>query len=392
MRFTIRNFWEEFMLLFRWILVLLSMLLVMPPVAVADQSSTSVDEVLQKLKITKDSYICSMAGHTQEFSKPDNCPICGMPLQKKYPRLHVAVLLFKGVEEIDYAGPIEVFGSSGAEVFTVAVNSDPVRSAYDLQIKPDYDIEHAPVADVVLVPGGDVDNAYNDARLMAWLRQRSASSHIVMSVCNGAFVLGKAGLLDGLSATTTAGAVKSLASTFPSVHAVGDRRYVDNGKIITAAGLTSGIDGALHVIDREHGRLSAEEVARYMEYDWHPEGESPYGVRAQFKEPGLAEILPADASWQYLSNHGDTEQWEISGHMETAMDGDVFLTATDAQLAKSGWKLQAHAKLLRTYQKSDADGNWQLSMELVNEAALPVYHMRMTVRKVITAKKTAALH
>jgi transcriptional regulator GlxA family with amidase domain len=265
----------------KWVIALLgSLMLAMMSLAYADQISTEVDTSLQKLKIDKDVYVCPMAGHKQEFSKPGTCPICGMRLEKKHPRLHIAVLVFNGVEEIDYAGPIEAFGDVGAEIFTVASNSEPVRSAFDVQVKPDYDIEHAPAADIIVVPGGGIDNAFDDARLMDWLRQRSANARIVMSVCNGAFILGKAGLLDGLSATTTAGATKSLAAMFPTVHAINNRRYVDNGKIITTAGLTSGIDGALHVIDREYDHLRAEEVARTLEYDWHPDGESNFGARA----------------------------------------------------------------------------------------------------------------
>jgi transcriptional regulator GlxA family with amidase domain len=181
--------------------------------------------------------------------------------------LRVAVLLFEGVEEIDYAGPIEVFGASGAKVFTVGQTKATVKSVWGLKVTPDYDFSDAPEADILIVPGGGVLEAWKDQKLLAWIKERSGQVKVVMSVCSGAFILGKAGMLDGIPSTTTLSLRPQLAKLFPATQ-VSDKRFVDAGKIITTAGLSAGIDGALYLIERQSGKKQAEAVATYMEYDW----------------------------------------------------------------------------------------------------------------------------
>jgi transcriptional regulator GlxA family with amidase domain len=183
--------------------------------------------------------------------------------------LRVAVLLFDGVEEIDYAGPIEAFGASGPKVFTVGQTKSTVESVWGLKVTPDYDFSDAPEADVLVVPGGGIKEAWKNPKLLDWIRERSAKVQVVLAVCSGAFILGKAGLLDGIQATTTASLRPQLAKMFPST-SVSEKRYVDAGKIITTAGLSAGIDGTLYLIARQGGKKKAEAVATYMEYDWKP--------------------------------------------------------------------------------------------------------------------------
>lgn len=183
--------------------------------------------------------------------------------------LRVAVLLFEGVEEIDYAGPIEAFGASGAKVFTVGETKSAVESVWGLKVIPAYDFSDAPEADVLVVPGGGIKEAWKNPKLLNWIRERSGKVKVVMSVCSGAFILGKAGLLDGIAATTTASLRPQLAQMFPTAK-VSANRFVDAGKIITTAGLSAGIDGTLYLIARESGKKQAEAVATYMEYDWKP--------------------------------------------------------------------------------------------------------------------------
>lgn len=181
--------------------------------------------------------------------------------------LRVAVLLFEGVEEIDYAGPIEVFGASGAHVFTVGQSKAAVESVWGLKVTPTYDFSDAPEADILVVPGGGVKGVWANPQVLAWIKERSAQVKVVMSVCSGSFILGKAGLLDGISSTTTASLRPQLVTMFPATK-VSDKRVVDAGKIVTTAGLSAGIDGALHLVERQSGRKQAEAVATYMEYDW----------------------------------------------------------------------------------------------------------------------------
>ncbi|RFP13582.1 MULTISPECIES: DJ-1/PfpI family protein [unclassified Duganella] len=183
--------------------------------------------------------------------------------------LRVAIVLFEGVEEIDYAGPMEVFGASGATVYTVGQTKSTVESIWGLKVTPDYDFADLPEVDVLLVPGGGIQNALKNAALLASIKARSAKVKVVMSVCSGAFILGKVGLLDGIAATTTVSMRPQLAKLFPATK-VRDKRFVDAGKVVTTAGLTAGIDGALYVVERQSGRKRAESAAEYMEYDLKP--------------------------------------------------------------------------------------------------------------------------
>lgn len=183
--------------------------------------------------------------------------------------LKVAVLLFDGVEEIDYAGPIEVFGASGSTILTVGLTKAPVNSVYGLRVTPEFDTSDLPDVDVLLVPGGGVTEAWKNPQLLAWIKERSAKVKVTMSVCSGAFILGKAGLLDGRPATTTSSMRDQLAKHFPKTQ-VQQKRFVDAGKLITTAGLSAGIDGSLYLVQRELGAERAKAAASYMEYDWRP--------------------------------------------------------------------------------------------------------------------------
>jgi len=219
---------------------------------------------------------CNCASDSKTFDVPGECPDCHMGLVRKGPKRaprYVALVVFSGVELLDFAGPGEVFsaamGSNGNEfqAFTVAADREEVEANRSVvTIKPEYTIEKCPKPDIVVIPGGNVGSVTNNEKMMAWIKERAADSEVVMSVCNGAFVLQKAGLLDGLEATTHHGAIEHFRRNAPNTHVVSDRRYVDNGKIITSAGVSAGIDAALHVVERFLGPEAADNTAKYMEY------------------------------------------------------------------------------------------------------------------------------
>jgi putative intracellular protease/amidase len=349
-------------------LLLATSLLIAPFVALgADQAKVQT------------AWVCPMSEHAQEFDQPGTCPLCGMTLVEKSRRFRVAVLLFNYVEDIDFAAPVEVFGQAGAEVFTVAATMDPVRTVFALHVKPDYDLAHAPAADLILVPGGGVNTVLKDEPTVAWVRQRATESRYVMSVCNGTFILGKAGLLDGLTATTTAGRIDELAEASPKTHVV-RQRFVDNGKVITTAGLSAGIDGSLHVIEREYGRPRAEEVARGIEYRWEPESK---WTRATYADMHLPDVhLPDDAHWQKLGSQGDTEHWEMHGRLQVPMAQEEFLDYSTKQIVALGWTLRESKQGTRTFAKKDRDGQtWVTTLASVPDTAPSTYLETMAVRK-----------
>jgi transcriptional regulator GlxA family with amidase domain len=181
-------------------------------------------------------------------------------------------LLFDGVEIIDYSGPWEVFGAAGFAVHTVAAGTDPIKTVFGQKVIPEYTLESCPHADILLIPGGGISKPLNDSRVIGWIQSRAKESRYVVSVCNGAFILAKAGLLDGLSATTTRGLIGRLAKTAVKTKVVHDQRYVDNGKVITTGGLSAGIDGALHVVSKIRGQKAAQSVATGLEYKWGTQG------------------------------------------------------------------------------------------------------------------------
>jgi putative intracellular protease/amidase/plastocyanin len=186
---------------------------------------------------------------------------------------NVAILVFDGMEILDFAGPGEVFASAGEgfNVYTVAAKSAPILSQRFVTITPRYTIQDAPVPDILVIPGGGMRGVMQNAELMKWVGESARGAEIVLTVCTGAFVVADLHLLDGLEATTWHGAVDSFRSSYPKTTVRENVRFVDNGKFVTTAGVSAGIDGALHVVSKLHGPDAARTTARYMEYDkWVP--------------------------------------------------------------------------------------------------------------------------
>jgi len=185
--------------------------------------------------------------------------------------VRVAFLLGDNANVIDTFGPWEVFqdtavpGLFGASnpfrLYTVAPSRGPLRMTGGLTVLPDHTLEDAPQPHLIVVPAQRAGDAARD-----WLRRASAGADVVLSICTGAFQLARAGLLDGLRATTHHAFWDSFARQFPAVELHRGLRFVDNGRIATAGGLTSGIDLALHVVQRYYGAEVAAATAACMEY------------------------------------------------------------------------------------------------------------------------------
>lgn len=189
-------------------------------------------------------------------------------------RRQVAILLFDDVEVLDFAGPFEVFAVTDElqhhdafHVFTVAEGPGTVRAVNGLKVVPEHTLESAPAPDVLVVPGGVGTRALlQRPALIEWIRTRSRRAEITLSVCTGALVLAQAGLLDGLRVTTHHEVLDRLRALAPTATVDASRRFHDNGKVLTAAGISAGIDCSLHVVARLLGREAAETTMRYMEY------------------------------------------------------------------------------------------------------------------------------
>lgn len=190
---------------------------------------------------------------------------------------HVAIVVFDDVEVLDFCGPFEVFGvcrrrSANAlfEVHTIAEASRPVLARNRLSVNPThfFGSPDAPRPDIVLVPGGfGTRREMHNPAMLDWVKLASRDAELLLSVCTGALILGAAGLLDGLEATTHFAAYDELRKAAPSCRVRSDMRYVDTGRLITSAGVSAGIDMSLHVVARLHGDDVARETAHYMEYE-----------------------------------------------------------------------------------------------------------------------------
>lgn len=192
---------------------------------------------------------------------------------------NLAILIFDDVEVLDFCGPFEVFSVTRTSeenrlfnVYTVAEHDKPVRARNGLSVNPDYTIDTCPTPDIILVPGGrGTRKEVNNERLLAWIKTCDAKTDLTLSVCTGAFLLGKVGLLDGLAATTYHTEFDQLQQIVPSVTLRRGDRFVDNGRVITSAGVSAGIDMSLYVVAKLHGVAQANNTAQRMEYDhWNP--------------------------------------------------------------------------------------------------------------------------
>jgi transcriptional regulator GlxA family with amidase domain len=190
----------------------------------------------------------------------------------------IGIALFDGAEELDWAGPWEVLAAwaqqhpdDDVHVLTVAREDRPVTCAKGLRVLPDETWESAPPLDVLVYPGGQGTRPQlGDEAVRGWVRGVAGSGALVTSVCTGALVLADAGLLDGRPATTHWGSLDLLPTLGRDIEVRPDDRFVDTGDVITAAGVSAGIDMALHLVGRLHSVERAREVRRYIQYDPAP--------------------------------------------------------------------------------------------------------------------------
>ena len=188
-------------------------------------------------------------------------------------QIPIAFLISDGAVVIDFCGPWEVFRDVNIpgrqdhpfRLYTVAETTAPIRAGGGMKIVPDYTLANAPAPKVIVIPA----QSEPSAAMLEWIRKSTKNTDVTMSVCTGAFVLAKTGLLSGKTATTFHAAFRPFAMQFPDIHLKRGARFVEDGNLATAGGLSSGIDLALRVVERYYGR----EIARKTAYDMEYQGE-----------------------------------------------------------------------------------------------------------------------
>ncbi|HEY3046902.1 MAG TPA: DJ-1/PfpI family protein [Polaromonas sp.] len=194
----------------------------------------------------------------------------------------VSILVFDAVEALDFAGPYEVFTTASrvhgrnhpdaAPLFNVACVSregQPIQARAGLRILPEHSFASSPPCDVLIVPGGVVDAAMADSPTRDWIAHMAAGSQITASVCTGAFLLAASGVLRTGPVTTHWEDVADLRARFPALTVIDGPRWIDNGPLVTSAGISAGMDMSLHLVARLAGQALAERTARQMDYRWH---------------------------------------------------------------------------------------------------------------------------
>lgn len=255
----------------------------------------------------------------------------------------VGILAFDGVQIIDYSGPYEVFGQAGYDVALVAERKAPLTTAMGQVVTPRYAFADAPAFDVLVVPGGEVTATQADPEVLAFVRAAQGRTRRIMSVCNGAFILAGAGLLDGKTVTTNYAVLDALQAQVPTARVVHDRRFVDNGQVITTAGLTSGLDGAMYVVAQERGQGLAQQIALNLEYDWRPA--SGY-ARAKLADMAIFRALRSSKVAQLVATggltivrtEGDERRWTMVLDVPGQGAAEDVLAAAAKDLDAAGWQ------------------------------------------------------
>ncbi|HDR7903414.1 AraC family transcriptional regulator [Bacillus cereus] len=187
----------------------------------------------------------------------------------------VGIFLFNEVEVLDFAGPFEVFSVTEVNeekpftVYTVSENGEMITARNGLKVQSDYSIENLPPVDILIIPGGLGARKYEikNEIVIKWIRQQMKEVKLMTSVCTGALLLAKAGLLEGLKATTHWASIEKFKNEFQNVEVIENVKFVDEGHIITSAGISAGINMAFHIVKNLLGVHVAEDTAKRMEYD-----------------------------------------------------------------------------------------------------------------------------
>jgi putative intracellular protease/amidase len=254
---------------------------------------------------------------------------------------NVAILLFDGVQIIDYTIPYEVL-SFNYNVFTVSEKVDTVTTWRGMNVIPSYSFQNSPKADIIIIPGGNTSQARKNETLINWIKEKSKSAKIVMSICNGAFILARACDLANLQVTTTSDLIDNLKEATPNSLIVRDKRYVDNGKIIMTAGFSSGIDGSLHIISREFSPTWASIIARRIEYDWKPDSEYAAGALADCNAYKIfKQYLLGKLNGEPKLYSGDRIKWESMTEIKTDVSlASLISSLNDFIIREEKWELK----------------------------------------------------
>lgn len=190
--------------------------------------------------------------------------------------MNIGIFIYDQAEVLDFSGPFEVFStaariSEDEDIFTpllISQQSDSVKARGGYQVQPHFGFHNHPALDVLIVVGGEHDREMDKPQVLDWIAEQADKVSLVASVCTGAFILAKAGVLTGERVTTHWADIPDLRQMFPALEVVEGVRWVDSGNVVTSGGISAGIDMSLYLVEKLHSRELAEKTARQMEFDW----------------------------------------------------------------------------------------------------------------------------
>lgn len=290
----------------------------------------------------------------------------------------VAIVVFDRVQIIDYTGPYETFGQAGYQVYTVAKDTQAIITNMNMKVLPAYSFSQAPVPDIIVLPGGGVPhNVPTDHPVVQWMMQSETDIQYILSVCNGTFFLGPTKWLEGQKATTNAGMIDHLPHFIKGVKPVYDKRYVHSGKIITAGGLTAGIDAALYIVQLLESKAFAVEVANKMEYNWI--GNEHY-VRTQLADFLLSKLLDFGPPLRRktLVYEGNENHWQIEYQVRRNRTLEAFNAEIMRLINENAWSVidsaQTNDQLKTTLKVKDHNQqDWKCIISLKKEKEQSFY-------------------
>ena len=189
--------------------------------------------------------------------------------------MNIAIYVYEDAEVLDFSGPFEVFSTASRlsqdnpfKVFLVAETPDIVQARAGYKVVPDYGFADHPAVDVLIIVGGDHSREIHKPQVISWVARQAQHAKLVASVCTGAFLLAKAGVITNQQVTTHWEDIDDLKQAFPDLQVVTGVRWVDQGNIVTSAGISAGIDMSLHLVSKLHSEQLAQLTAKQMDFLW----------------------------------------------------------------------------------------------------------------------------
>ena len=287
------------------------------------------------IAVLRGESLASSPFETQESAAEptDRLPKIPFPPEGKLP---VAFVIGKDAEVLDFCGPLEVFAGAwtkdGHPLFApymVSGSMEPVKVGGGMRVLPDYNYKDAPAPKIIVIPAMDMEGIKSD--MFDWIREASTKTDVTMSVCNGAFVLAKTGLLAGKRCTSHHGGYFRFAGMFPDAKLVRGARFVEDGNIASAGGVSSGIDLALRVVERYLGTKATADLADGIEYQgngWqNPDANEAYAFMPEFNETHpKCPLCLMDGDRSLKTNHKGKNYYFCAQSEKDFFDGhlDVF--------------------------------------------------------------------